>query len=90
LTAVNYAGTVTFAYDNWNRVTQVLDVHGRKVNYTFDAASNPLKMQLDDVDQVSYTFDNANRLATLKNVPDNKTVTCGYRVADQRVNRSPR
>jgi RHS repeat-associated protein len=83
LTAANYAGTVTFAYDNRNRVTQVLDVHGRKVNYTFDAASNPLKMQLDNVDQVSYTFDNANRLATLKNVPDNKTVAYGYDIADR-------
>jgi YD repeat-containing protein len=73
-TATNYAGVVDFNYTKRNQVSQVLDVHGRKINYTYDLAGNPNKMLLDDIEQVDYTFDKVNRLQKITNSEDGTIV----------------
>ena len=83
--AINYAGTVDFNYTSRNQVSQVLDVHGRKLNYTYDPAGNPNLVKLDDSDYLDYTFDRLNRLQLIKNVEDNTVVDYSYDAADRMV-----
>ena len=60
-----------------------MDVHGKKINYTYDPAGNPNLMSLDDVQQVDYTFDRVNRLQLIKNVEDNTVVDYNYDAANR-------
>jgi YD repeat-containing protein len=82
-TATNYAGVVDFNYTKRNQVSQVLDVHGRKINYTYDRAGNPNLMSLDDVQQIDYAFDKVNRLQLIKNLEDNTVVDYNYDAANR-------
>jgi YD repeat-containing protein len=81
--ATNYTGTVDFNYTKRNQISQVLDVHGRKINYTYDLAGNPNKMLLDDVEQVDYAFDRVNRLQKITNSEDGTVVDYNYDAANR-------
>jgi len=60
--AIDETGTVDFNYTQRDQVSSVLDVHGQKVGYSYDAAGNRRFLRLNDVDQFDHRSDSANRL----------------------------
>jgi RHS repeat-associated protein len=65
LTAVNGTGTVTFTYDNRDRLKTETDVFGQVLEYGYDAASRKTSLKLNSSTHTSYAYDNADRLTTL-------------------------
>ena len=80
--AENYTGTVTFQYDNRNRVTQTQDVYGQTLNYAYDENGNRTQLKLNNVVHTSYAYDAVNRLTTLTD-DANQNFTFGYDVANK-------
>jgi RHS repeat-associated protein len=64
LTAVNNAGTDTFAYDALDRVTAVQEPFGLSLTYTYDAASNKTLTQDSQGGVLTSVYDAANRLTS--------------------------
>jgi RHS repeat-associated protein len=82
LTATNYAGTVSFAYDNRNRRTSTTDVHGITLDYEYDGNGNRTLLKLGGQNHTGYVYDASNRLTTLTD-ETNENFTFGYDVADR-------
>ncbi len=82
--AVNGSGTVSFAYDNRNRVTSTTDVFNRVVAYECERTStvNQKRLKLDDALYATYNYDNAERLSNIVNASDSTTITFGYYADD--------
>src|SRR5690606_21360798 len=49
---------------------------------------NRTLMKLDGVSHTGYTYDDADRLSTITNVPESATTTYGYDVADKLVSKA--
>ncbi len=64
-TATNQVGTVSFTYDNRNRIKTSTDVFGHVVEYSYDANGNRTQLKLDTSVHTGYVYDAANRLTTL-------------------------
>ncbi|MBP9663424.1 MAG: RHS repeat protein [Pyrinomonadaceae bacterium] len=82
--AINASGTVSFAYDNRNRVTSTTDVFNRVVAYEYERSStvNQKRLKLDGSLYATYNFDNAERLVNIVNASDSTTITFGYYADD--------
>ena len=63
--AVNGAGTVSFTYDNRNRVKTTTDVFGHVIEYSYDANGNRTELKLDSNVHTTYAYNTANLLTTL-------------------------
>ena len=85
--ATNYAGTVSFNYDNRSRIEGVIDVFDQKVNYQYDANGNRTRLKFSaNVSSVitpgsnnfvlDYVYDAANRLTQM--TEDNRTFGFSY------------
>lgn len=83
LTATNYYGTVSFTYDSRGRVDTTTDVYGKVLDYDYDENGNRMLMKLDGSSHTGYTYDAANRLSTITNVPESATTTYSYNLADK-------
>lgn len=85
INATNQAGTVTFSYDNRNRIETTTDVFGRLLEYGYDrtATLNQKRLKLDGALYATYKFDDANRLTDIIAASDNATVSFGYDNADR-------
>lgn len=75
MTAVNQNGTVSFSYDNRNRVTSTTDVFGETIGYSYDPNGNRTAMTLNGSAYASYTYDAVNRL---NNLSDSSAVVASY------------
>ena len=60
----NTSGTLSFGYDNMDRITSVTDPFGKKISYTYDAAGNRTKLDTPFGDTL-YEYDALNRLVKL-------------------------
>lgn len=85
--AVNEAGTISFAYDNRNRLTSTTDVFGHLIEYGYDAASNRTQLKLDSNIHTNYIYDDADRLTTLTDEA-NQNFTFGYDIADKLISKT--
>jgi YD repeat-containing protein len=83
LTATNYVGTVSFTYDNRGRIDTTTDVFGKVLDYDYDENGNRTLLKLDGVGHTGYSYDTANRLATITNVPESTTTIYTYNLADK-------
>jgi RHS repeat-associated protein len=75
------SGTITQAYDNFDRLTSETTPQG-VVSYTYDSANRRTGMTVAGQTAVSYTYDNANRLTAV--TQGSSTVSLGYDAADRR------
>jgi len=66
LTQVNdsTSGLITYAYDDFNRLTAKTTPQGT-INYTYDSAGRRTGMTVAGQPSVNYTYDNANRLTQI-------------------------
>ena len=64
LTAVDYSGTYTNAYDVLNRLTAQTDPFGVALTYMYDANNNQTTVQDSLSGVLTSVYDNANRLTT--------------------------
>ena len=64
LTAADTNGTITFAYDNRDRVTVQTDVHGVTLTFSYDAADRRTLVQDSLGGTVTSVYDAANRLTS--------------------------
>lgn len=69
------AGTTTFGYDGFNRVTSVSSPQG-SVSYTYDALGRRQTMTVAGQAEVSYNYDNGNRLTQVSQ--GSSSVQIGY------------
>ena len=78
-TIVKSGKTLTFEYDGFNQMTGVTysDFANNKVSYTYDANGNVLTMIYPGSKTVTYTYDNLNRMKTVKDW-NNNTITYTY------------
>ncbi len=85
VSAINGSGTVSFAYDNRDRVTSTTDVFNRVVAYEYERTStvNQKRLRLDGALYATYNYDNAERLSNIVNASDSTTITFGYDNADR-------
>jgi RHS repeat-associated protein len=74
------AGTVSFSYDDFDRVTSETTPQGT-VSYTYDIAGRQTSMTATGQQQVTYAYDNANRLTQVTQGPS--TVAFSYDSADR-------
>ncbi len=90
ISAVNEAGTITFGYDNRNRVTSTTDVFGHTLNYEYELTPtvNQQRLKLDGAMYAVYNFDDANRLLNLVNSADSSTISFGYDNEDKLTSRN--
>jgi RHS repeat-associated protein len=89
-TATNDAGTVSFNYDNRNRIKDTTDVFGHllEYNYTLTSTVNQRRLKFDSANYADYNYDNANRLANILNSADNSTISFGYDNANRMTSRN--
>lgn len=87
-TATNQNGTVTFTYDNRNRVESVTDVWNKTVGYGYDANGNRDLLKLDGVNYAAYAYDLANRLTEITAADDSTQITFGYDNANKLTSRT--
>ncbi|WP_346837593.1 DUF6531 domain-containing protein [Microbulbifer sp. SAOS-129_SWC] len=66
--------TVTFGYDQVNRVTSRVDGEGNTATYTYDGVGNQLTITDGNGNTTVNTYDMVNRLATVTNAEDETTV----------------
>lgn len=88
VSAINEAGTVSFTYDNRNRLKTETDVFGRVTERTYDAASRRTQLKLDGANYATYAYDIADRLTGITNVADSTTISFGYDNANRMTSRS--
>lgn len=55
-------GTTTLQYDQLRRVTNVVDVYGKNVGYSYDANGNRTSITYPDGKKVLYSYDALNRM----------------------------
>ncbi len=63
-----HGASVTYNYDNLNRLSTVVDQRlsgSNTTSYTYDSASNPLSTTLPNGLQSTYTYDKLNRMSAL-------------------------
>ena len=80
-TATNEAGTVSFNYDNRNRVKNTTDVFGHLIEYEYEydnANLNQTRLKFDGAMYAKHNFDDANRLSNILNSSDNTTISFTY------------
>lgn len=87
-TATNQNGTITFNYDNRNRVESATDVWNKTVAYGYDANGNRDLLKLDGTNYAAYAYDVANRLTGITAADDNTQVTLGYDNANKLTSRN--
>ena len=63
---IDPAGTSTFVYDKFDRLTQATGVWGHVIKYEYDNADNMTKLTYPDNKIATYTYDNNNRMITAK------------------------
>jgi YD repeat-containing protein len=68
------SGTESYLYDDLDRLIDVTYTDGGHVAYTYDANGNRLT-QLDGTALTTYTYDNADQLATVSGA---STHSCNY------------
>lgn len=85
--ATNEAGTVTFTYDNRNRLKIETDVFGQVLEYGYDAASNRTQLKLNGSVHTTYAYDDASRLTTLTDEAG-QNFGLGYDNADRMTSRT--
>jgi|GEM_PF-1290312 len=86
--AVNQAGTVSFTYDNRDRLKTETDVFGHVVEYGYDANSDRNLLKLDGTSYSTYAFDNVDRLTSITNTSDSSVIGFGYDNADRLTSRT--
>ena len=96
--ATNYAGTISFEYDNRHRIGNSTDVFGRTLNYEYDANGNRTFMKFSSnisiVSQgtnsgniiLNYNYDAANRLTQM--TESSRTYAFGYDEANRMTGRT--
>ena len=65
-TMVDGTGTTTYTIDSLNRITQVTNGAGKTVKYTYDLVGNATQITYPNNNSVTRTFDDADRLASVK------------------------
>ena len=88
LTAANGAGTVSFTYDNRGRVDTTTDVHGRVVDYDYDAKGNRTLLKLNGANFAQYAYDAADRLSTMSDFAASGGTVYAYDNADRLAQRT--
>ena len=88
LTAVNNAGTVTFAYDNRGRLISENDVHDQTVGYRYEANGNRAGLLIGIIDHATYAYDAGNRLTSLTSASDKAQITFGYDNANRMISKN--
>lgn len=86
--AVNEVGTVTFGYDNRNRVISTSDVFGQTLIYEYDLTVNQKRLKLNGSIYAAYNFDDASRLTNIVNSSDSTTISFGYDDEDKMTSRT--
>ena len=78
--ATNEMGTVSFGYDNRNRIENTTDVFGHTINYENERTSstNQKRLKFDGAMYAVYNFDNGERLTSIVNSSDSTTTNFGY------------
>jgi RHS repeat-associated protein len=61
----NALGTITFDYDDLNRLIAVIDHNSKTVTYSYDNNSNVTSITYPNGEQVTYTYDALNRMKTV-------------------------
>ena len=89
-TATNDAGTVSFNYDNRNRIKDTTDVFGHflEYDYALTSTTNQRSLKFDNAPYAQYNYDDANRLANILNSADNSTISFGYDNANRMTSRN--
>jgi YD repeat-containing protein len=84
-TATNDAGTVSFNYDSRNRLESEIDVFGHTIarEYELTATVNQKRLKFDGALYAKYNLDDADRLTSIVDSTDNKTISFGYDEADK-------
>ncbi len=79
-TATNENGTVSFNYDNRNRLLNTTDVFGHTVgyNHVYSSTVNRLELILDGSVHAQYNFDDAGRLTNIVSPADSTTIGFTY------------
>jgi RHS repeat-associated protein len=87
--AGNDNGTVSFVYDNRDRLTSTTDVFGQAIVYEYDRTSsvNQKRLKLNGSLYATYNFDDAERLTNIVNAADSSTITFGYDTEDKLTSR---
>jgi YD repeat-containing protein len=80
--AANDAGTISFTYDNRNRIETTTDVFGHTIEYEYDENGNRSLLKLDGANHTGYIYDAANRLTQLTDEA-NQNFTFGYDAANR-------
>lgn len=65
-TIKNNTGTSYFYYDNLNRMTRYVDLFGKQVLYGYNAVGSITYIVYPGNDTLKYSYDNANRLISVK------------------------
>jgi len=88
--AVNDNGTVSFAYDNRNRLTSTTDVFGQALSYEYErsTAVNQKRLKLNSSLYATYNYDDAERLSNIVNASDSSTISFGYDNEDKLISRA--
>lgn len=89
LSATNDSGTVSFGYDNRNRLTSTTDVFGQVLSYEYERTTgvNQKRVKLNGTLYATYNYDNAERLSNIVNASDSSTITFGYDNEDKLTSR---
>ncbi|HQI42231.1 MAG TPA: DUF6531 domain-containing protein [Ignavibacteriaceae bacterium] len=72
------SGTLSFSYDEINRLTGYTDFYSKSVGYTYDESGNILSITYPGNKTVFYTYYDDNRLSSVKDW-NGKTTTYNYR-----------
>ncbi len=90
ISATNEAGTVSFTYDNRNRIKNTTDVFGHllEYDYTLSSTVNRKSLKFDGANYAEYNYDDADRLAGITDSADSTTISFGYDNADRLTSRT--
>jgi len=78
LTMSSSEGTITRAYDVFNRVTSYTDQNENTLGYKYDSVGNLLELTYPNGKKVKYSYDNSNRLKTVTDWNNVTLVTYSY------------
>ncbi|MFK5894256.1 MAG: RHS repeat-associated core domain-containing protein [Pseudomonadota bacterium] len=65
--------TISYSYDEINRVKSVTDHYGKTINYAYDKAGNRTGLTYPGNKSISYAYDNADRLQSITDWLSNQT-----------------
>ena len=88
--ATNATGTVSFTYDNRNRIKSTTDVFSHLLEYEYERTPtvNQQRLKFDGAMYAAYNFDDAERLSNLVNSADSSTISFGYDNEDKLTSRT--